>query len=111
DARFYLERIRHNAHRMGTLIDDLLALSRLGRRELVKKQIQPTLILQEILEELKADSQLGEAEIELADLASCEADPVLLKQLWFNLVHNAIKYSKESESPKIVIASKRDNGE
>lgn len=111
EARHYLERIRHNAQRMGTLIDDLLALSRVGRRELSRQDLDTKTIIQEILAELEADGQIGSAEIQIQDLAPCQADPVLMKQLWFNLINNAIKYSKRREKPQIQIGSRIENHE
>jgi PAS domain S-box-containing protein len=111
EAKHYLERIRHNAQRMGTLIDDLLGLSRVGRRELAKTEIAPDSILKEIVSELEGDGQIGNAKIQIQAMPSCKADPVLLKQLWLNLLTNAIKYSKKREQPEIIIGAKQERQE
>jgi light-regulated signal transduction histidine kinase (bacteriophytochrome) len=111
EAKHYLERIRHNAQRMGTLIDDLLGLSRVGRRELSKTEIAPDSILKEIVSELEGDGQIGNAKIQIQAMPSCKADPVLLKQLWLNLLTNAIKYSKKHEQPEIIIGAKQERQE
>jgi light-regulated signal transduction histidine kinase (bacteriophytochrome) len=111
EAQHYLERIRHNAQRMGALIDDLLGLSRVGRRELTRKNIAPKVILEEILSELEADGQIGNALIQIQEMPPCKADPVLLKQLWMNLLTNAIKYSKNRDKPEIIIGAKQERQE
>jgi PAS domain S-box-containing protein len=111
EAQHYLERIRHNAQRMGALIDDLLGLSRVGRRELTKKEINPNAILSDILAELEADGQIGKAAIQIQKMPACKADPVLLKQLWMNLLTNAIKYSKKRDKPEILIGARQERQE
>lgn len=109
DAQFYLNRIRHNATRLGNLIDDLLTLSRIGRRELNKRRIEPKKIIEEIFEELDDDKQIGNTKITIKDLPICEADPILLKQVWFNLITNAIKYSKKEAQPEVIIDAYDDD--
>lgn len=111
EATHYLQRIKHNANRMGNLIDDLLHLSRVGRRDLETRIIQPESTVRAIIEELTADEQIGEAVFTINSLPECKADPILLKQLWVNLITNAIKYSRLCDSPHIIIDAETIDGE
>lgn len=111
DAAYYLQRITYNANRLGTLIDDLLRLSHIGQRELETKTIQPENTIRAIIEELASDDQIGETMISIDALPDCKADPILLKQLWVNLITNAIKYSRTREKPLIYIGAETQNGE
>ncbi len=102
-GQHYLNRIQQNAKRMGMLIDDLLTLSRVGRKELKKELVNVNTLLQTILAELAQDHQIGAAEIVIHDLPPSNADEILLSQVWYNLVTNAIKYSKKKDHPRIEI--------
>jgi light-regulated signal transduction histidine kinase (bacteriophytochrome) len=104
-AHHYLNRIQANASRMGVLIDDLLALSRVGRHELQRKIVQTRQIVQSVLDELDANDQIGHSEIQVGDLPPCHADATLLRQVYFNLITNAIKYSSNRDTSKIEIGS------
>lgn len=102
-AQHYLRRIQYNAQRMGVLIDDLLALSRLARKEVSYKEIDTKALVEDIFQELQADNQVGDIKLILHDLPPCLGDITLLRQAWFNLITNAIKYSKQEVEPTIEI--------
>ncbi|MEM8857975.1 MAG: ATP-binding protein, partial [Chloroflexota bacterium] len=102
-AQHYLNRVQFNAVRMGMMIDDLLDLSRVGRREFIFDEVDLNELIQDILSELKINNQLGNAEIEVAALPACSGDKNLLRLALFNLISNAIKYSQKVEQPKIVV--------
>ena len=106
----YLQRIRGNAQLMGQLIDDLLLFSRLGRQELKKQQVNPTELLQSVLESLKPELQGRVIEFSVADLPSCQADPVLLRQVFANLLDNAIKYTRLCETARIEVGREEYDG-
>jgi light-regulated signal transduction histidine kinase (bacteriophytochrome) len=110
-ARHYLNRIHSNSLRMGQLIDDLLMLSRVGRKELVKQPVNIAALVRKVVAELEADGQLEKAEIVIADLPACEADSTLLKQVYFNLITNAIKYSREQDTPTVTIGYSTHNNQ
>jgi signal transduction histidine kinase len=103
NVQHYLDRIHSNAQRMGQLIDDLLMFSRIGRTALRKKPIDMQALVRTLLTDLKADIQMGNAIIMVADLPPCTADAALLKQVYVNLVTNAIKYSHKVAAPVIQI--------
>ena len=110
-AHHYLDRIYANSKRMGLLIDDLLKLSRIGRTELKTRELDTHKLVQTLLDELQSDKQVGNATIHLDNLPSCHADEALLKQVFINLVSNAIKYSQKVDKPTIHIGAQVDEEE
>ncbi len=103
DARRNLERIRVATQHMGHLMDDLLNLARVGRREM-----QPQITgLNALVDEVVADLNLGTAgrqvEWRISPLPFAECDPGLLKQVFANLLSNALKYTRPRESAVIEV--------
>ncbi len=96
---------------MGMLIDDLLTFSRLSRTPLNKQSVNTTRLVREALEELQAGQGKREIELHLGDLSPCHGDPALIKQVWVNLLSNAMKYTRKREKAVIKIGSTRENGE
>ncbi|TRX12175.1 PAS domain S-box protein [Flavobacterium gawalongense] len=105
-----LETIRSNATKMGTLIDDLLAFSRLGRKEIQKTEVDMDKLIESVINEMNK-SITHKAEINTANLHKVKADYRLLHQVMFNLVSNAIKYSSKGENPVVRISSEEKNGD
>jgi PAS domain S-box-containing protein len=101
EGRDYLERIRNGGQRMGELIDDLLAFSQLSRQPVNRQRVNFAKIVRDALEELKPQQDGRQIEVRIGELPSCNADPVLLKQVWVNLLSNAIKYTRDRR-PAIV---------
>lgn len=96
--------VQHNASRMGTLIDDLLSFSRLGRKEIQKTVVDMNVLIHSVLNDLPKT----EAKIILGELHPLWADHSLLKQVLVNLISNAIKYSSKVENPIIEISSVKE---
>lgn len=96
--------IQNNAKNMGVLIDNLLAFSKLGRKEVVKTCIQTEQMVSKVLQEM-AGSIRPEACIQVQQLRPIEGDYVLLYQVFVNLISNAIKYSSRKPVPCIEIGS------
>jgi PAS domain S-box-containing protein len=94
EANRYLKIVRENAKRMGELIDDLLTLSRLNRKELYKQPIFPNDLIEGVLQDLTLDMEGRQIEFTIAELPICQADLSLLKQVWVNILSNAIKYTQ-----------------
>jgi PAS domain S-box-containing protein len=91
-ASRYIDEIAASARRMGALIDDLLAFSRLSRQPLTLIGFDMNAVVRDAI----ADAGLAQnphAQILVAPLPPVQADPVLLRQVWVNLISNAIKYS------------------
>ncbi|MGH9823986.1 MAG: sensor histidine kinase, partial [Blastocatellia bacterium] len=95
---------------MGELIDDLLAFSRLGRKPLQKRMVSLKQIVNSVLEELAPIGSSRSAEINVSDLPDCEADPALIKQVFSNLLSNALKYTRTREIARIEVGAVNNNG-
>jgi signal transduction histidine kinase len=105
----YLQRIEKNAVRMGRLIDDLLAFSRAGRGELERREVDMSALAKEVLESL-ASPETKRAHIEIGDLPRAHCDPLLMRQVWTNLIDNALKFSQKAEQPRIEIGGLARDG-
>jgi signal transduction histidine kinase len=97
--------IRAGAQQMGILIDDLLSFSRLGRVELKKRRVYTTDVVNEVIAELKQENPDRQIEFVVHDLPACLADPVLLKQVFRNLLGNAVKFSRTRPDARIEVGS------
>ncbi|MCX6296536.1 MAG: PAS domain S-box protein, partial [Bacteroidetes bacterium] len=104
DAMKLVQNINSNAGRMGVLIEDLLAFSRLGRKEVEKEAVDFQKLIETILFEINTVEKHKIA-IKIGTLEPTLADVSLLRQVWTNLLSNAIKYSSKKEKPEIEIGS------
>lgn len=102
EARRKLQIIASEAARMGNLIDDLLAFSRLGRRAIEVAELDMQALARAAFERC---SQLGEnaADFRLSSLPSAKGDKALFEQVWANLISNAIKFSSKRDAPVIEV--------
>jgi len=100
-----------NTRRMGQLIDDLLAFSRLGRSRLAREAIDMAALAQSAFGEITTESQRGRVSLFIGDLPPTTGDPTLLRQVWANLLANALKFTAHVPEPSIAIHSERGDGE
>jgi len=105
EAKRVMNKIMDNAKKMGQLIDDLLAFSRLGRKELMKMNLSMNEIVSGIYEELKKNEDHRDITFNINNLPLSFADNITMKQVWINLLSNALKYSKRKEKTIIEIGS------
>jgi PAS domain S-box-containing protein len=103
EGKEFLQRVRKNATQMGQLIDDLLAFARLGRRSVLKHPVDTESIVRACLAELSKELEGRQVEISIGCLPCCAADPSLLKQVWTNLISNALKYTRKRDVAHIEI--------
>jgi len=103
EGKAYLQTVRDNTQQMGFLIDDLLAFARLGRQPLIRQTVDQNKIVRRCLDELSSEREGRKVEIVLGNLAICHADPALLKQVWTNLLSNALKYSRKQATARIEV--------
>jgi PAS domain S-box-containing protein len=120
EGRRQLQIIRYSAQRMGALIDDLLTFSRLSRQALNKRSVDTNILVRMALQELGSPWPGRRIEIRTAELPPSPGDPALLKQVWINLLANALKYTRKRDPAIIEIGCElpptgpvyyvRDNG-
>jgi signal transduction histidine kinase len=94
NAQRYLERIQAGAKKMGLLVDELLNLSRLGRRALSLRTSGFNSMVAEVIAILQPDCDGRQVEWVIADLPEVECDAVLVKQVFQNLLANALKFTR-----------------
>ena len=111
EARNSLERIRVNAAKMGELIDGLLDFSSLNWMPITKAKVAPADIARAVYEEMRPETGSRRVEIEIAELPVCQGDANLLKQVFANLLSNALKYSRERDPAVIKVGWRKEEGE
>ena len=94
DAAGHLRRVAEGALQMGRLVDDLLAFARLGRTSVRRRRTDPAEIAREALVELQPEYAGRAVRISVAEVPPCQADPALLKQVYANLLSNALKFTR-----------------
>jgi PAS domain S-box-containing protein len=105
EAMRLLRVVRDNSKKMGNLIDDLLKFSRLGRKPTQKRSFNMGELVEEVLSELATETQ--KVTIKIVALPDVRADRALLKQVWINVLSNAIKYSANVAEPTIAVEGQR----
>jgi signal transduction histidine kinase len=110
EAIRYLELIRENTQEMTELIENLLLLSRTSRQELRKQNLDPLPIARLALREVNGMEPTRAVEVSFGEMPRMEGDQALLKQVFLNLISNAIKFSSKREHPRIEIGSFPENG-
>jgi len=110
-GRHYLERIQAASRRMGQLIDDLLNLSRLSRRELIRREVDLSALARQIAAELQARDPERLAEFTIAEGMTCEGDAHLLRVALGNLMGNAWKFTGGRSPAQIEVGTAEQDGE
>jgi light-regulated signal transduction histidine kinase (bacteriophytochrome)/HAMP domain-containing protein len=111
DGRRYLDILQREARRMGQLIDDMLALSRLGRRQMHFASIDMGELCLEVFEELRPMEPDRDLRLELGDLPPAYGDRDLLRQVLVNLLGNAIKFTRNRETAVVEVSGRNEGGE
>jgi PAS domain S-box-containing protein len=95
-AQHYLDRIQSGTQKMGLLVDELLNLARLGRHALRPQPVELNAIVAEVIAMLQPDAEGRKVDWVIADLPAVQCDPVLVKQIFQNLLANALKFTRPS---------------
>ncbi|HEY6516216.1 MAG TPA: response regulator [Steroidobacteraceae bacterium] len=111
EAHRHFEAVCGQASRMSELIEDLLRLARLGREPLGKRTVDVRALVQEVVAELQAAEPTRQADIRIGELPEAQADPSLLRQVWVNLVANAVKFTRRREHALIEISGAAQAGD
>jgi signal transduction histidine kinase len=110
DGQRYLHLVRGGAQEMGVLIDGLLSFSRLGHQALSRRPTETTELAQDVIETFDAEQSERNVVITLQDLPAVEADETLLRQVFVNLLANALKYSRHRDPARIEVGTYSENG-
>ena len=104
-ARRYLDTIERSSLEMGRLIDALLSFSRLGRAEIAHQRVDPRHLIDETIRGLELIIQGRNIHWKIGHLPNVLGDPGTLKQVFVNLIDNALKYSRERNPAVIEISA------
>jgi two-component system sensor histidine kinase/response regulator len=102
--------INKSVERMSRLIKDLLQFSRQVNAEIEKKENSMTEIVEEVVHDIALTTPLDSTEIIVHKMPNALGDQSMLKQVWTNLISNAIKYSQKKEKPRVEIGVQQENG-
>jgi signal transduction histidine kinase len=111
EARRKLEVIQGEGARMGQLIDELLAFSRLGRKSMQVNELDMTELARTTFAGLNGPHERAHADFQLGVLPRAKGDRVLVRQVWTNLLSNAMKFSSKRPSPRIEVSGISDERE
>ncbi len=106
-GRRFLGIIGDAAHQMGNLIDDLLVFSRMGRTDLRPTSVASNSLVDEAVSALQVETNGRNIRWQINSLPKVEADLAMLRQVWINLIANAVKYSRPRDPAEIEIGSTR----
>lgn len=106
EGRRYLDVISSGSRRMGELIDALLALSRVGRATLQRRPVDVAQVVRTAFADLEGQNP-GPVELIVGSLPMVEGDPILLRQLFVNLLSNALKFTRPVAAPRIEVGVER----
>lgn len=109
-GRDAIDHITYNAEKMTALIDNLLAFSRMGRKEVSATEINMNDLTEGVIREFEKAGE-HKAKITVGEMGTVHADYALLHQVVLNLVSNAVKYSSKKPVPEINIQAEEKNGE
>ena len=102
-ARQALGRITANASKMDHLIDDLLALSKVSMQSLHTGKVEMNELVRTVYQEVLEAQPGRQVDCQIAPLPPAEGDPSLLRQVWYNLINNALKFTRDRDGAHIEI--------
>ncbi len=109
-AQHHLQRIQEGTRRMGLLVDDLLNLARVGRRDLSFQTASLKSITNEVITDLGPECVDRQIEWKIGTLPFVECDPALMKQVFQNLLSNAVKFTRPRSQAVIEVGQKDEDG-
>lgn len=120
EGRRLLELVVRNSKHMAQLIDDLLAFSKLGRQEVVRSDLNMAEMVRDVYLDLTTPPGPVKVDFNVLPMPHARGDAAMIRQVWFNLIDNALKFSSRQARPVIEVGAKsidnelhffvRDNG-
>ena len=104
----FLYNVRDNTNRMAHLIDDILALSRAGRTELKKSDLNMEALTKHVFKELRPATEEREVQLKVHSLPLAYSDRTAMHQILTNVISNSIKFTEHNENPIIEVGAKQD---
>ncbi|MDD8027582.1 MAG: ATP-binding protein, partial [Acidobacteriota bacterium] len=111
EVQRYLNLVLSNTLQMARLVDDLLSFSRFSRQAMAKGRVDPAALVREALDLLGSEQSGRSIQMTVGDLPACLGDRGLLKQVFVNLISNALKFTRQRDPAVIEIGSQRKDGE
>jgi PAS domain S-box-containing protein len=110
-GRSFLIKVMDASKNMNLLIDDLLDFSRLGRKPLNKQPVNVNELVKTVVADLAPETESRQIEWLIADLPPVNADQILIRQVYVNLIGNAVKYTRKHATARIEVGSLNQNGQ
>jgi PAS domain S-box-containing protein len=105
----FIDTIRSNATKMDQLITDMLNLSRVARADMILTEVDMKAIIGSVYQEVATEEEKQQFTLTVDEMPLVKCDPSLIKQVWQNLIGNALKYSSTSKNKKIEVFCKKEN--
>jgi PAS domain S-box-containing protein len=110
DAHHCLDTIVEHTNQLGAMIEAMMNFSRLNTKPLALQPMLPTEVVRQVFEELSAN-EIGRCiKLDVAELPGCQADPQLMRLVWRELVHNALKWTRGRDVAQITVGYQHANG-
>ncbi|HPE56348.1 MAG TPA: PAS domain S-box protein [Bacteroidales bacterium] len=109
EAHRFSSIIRKNSVKMGQLIDDLLSFSRMGRKEMSSQKINMASMVRSVFRELSTTMDKKRIRFNISRLPNVSGDKNMIRQVWVNLISNALKFSSHRELADIHVSCKEDD--
>jgi len=111
EARKFARKIRQGSQNMAQLVDDLLNLSRVGKKELARQRVALDPLVASVISEMKLEAPNRQIEWKISPLPNVYCDSGLMRQVFTNLLSNAVKYTRPRERAVIELGESKLNGE
>ncbi len=111
EAQKFARKIREGSQNMGRLVDDLLILSRVGKKDLTRQRVALNPLVEGVIADIKIEAGNRPVEWKIAELPEVDCDPGLIRQVFTNLLSNSLKYSRNRETAVIEVGTQKTNGD